>query len=186
MSAEASAPDTGTPEMRSPAGGPLRHLVRAERVMCMLLLTAILVVLAIQIFYRFVLSSPLTWTDETSRFLLVWLTFMAAGWVTARDEHIAMNLFTGRGSPRTQRTVNYVAAGAPTLAGLCLVVIGVDPIVRSLGTGATATEVPMAVVYAGPLVGGLLICLHGLVNLRRVHRGEDVGGTRVTEHGTIS
>jgi TRAP-type C4-dicarboxylate transport system permease small subunit len=146
------------------------RLVRLERVMSAALMAGILILLSAQVFARYVLDAPITWTDELARFSLVWLTFLAAGLVQASDEHIAVLVLTTRGGPRTQRAMKYFGSLVPLFIGLVWVYTGLEPVQRGLGTTATATGLPMAVVYASTLVGFTLIMIHSARNLARIHR----------------
>lgn len=42
-------------------------------------LAAITLVILLQVFYRYVLNSPLSWPEEAARYVMVWMTFPAAG-----------------------------------------------------------------------------------------------------------
>ena len=48
--------------------------------------------MTLQIFCRYVLNSPLSWTDEVSRYLFVWFTFMGVSYCTLTDNHIRIDI----------------------------------------------------------------------------------------------
>lgn len=144
-------------------------LVAAERVLCAALAAALLVLLSAQVFWRYVLDSPLTWTDELARFALVWLTFIGAGLVQVADEHIAVRLLVTKVSRRAQIALSYLTNGVPLLLGVAWIYYGLEPVSRGMNTTATATGLPMAVVYSATLVGFALIVVHSARNLLRIH-----------------
>jgi len=58
---------------------------------------AFLIVMSIivigQVFFRYLFNSPLDWTDETARFLMIYMTYLALPAVYLADKNIAMTLF---------------------------------------------------------------------------------------------
>lgn len=42
------------------------------------LMAAMTAIILLQVFYRYVLNQPLSWTEEVSRFMMVWMTFLIA------------------------------------------------------------------------------------------------------------
>ena len=42
------------------------------------LIALMMIVILIQVFFRYVLNNSLVWPEETARFLMVWMTFIAA------------------------------------------------------------------------------------------------------------
>jgi TRAP-type C4-dicarboxylate transport system permease small subunit len=73
----------------------LRRLVRVEQGIAIGLLGVILVSMGSQIIARYVFGKPLSWSEEVARLAMIWLTFTAAGFVAARNQHIAVDLFAG-------------------------------------------------------------------------------------------
>lgn len=73
----------------------LRRLVRVEQGIAIGLLGVILVSMGSQVIARYVFGKPLSWSEEVARLAMIWLTFTAAGFVAARNQHIAVDLFAG-------------------------------------------------------------------------------------------
>jgi len=53
-------------------------------------LGAVIVLNAIAVFQRYVLTDPIGWSEELMRFSLAWLTYLAIGPCLFRNEHMAM------------------------------------------------------------------------------------------------
>src|ERR1700693_204425 len=60
-----------------------------------------IVILASSVLFRYVLRSPLVWSDELATILLLWLAMLGAGLAYRRGEHIRMTALVRRGKPRT-------------------------------------------------------------------------------------
>jgi TRAP-type C4-dicarboxylate transport system permease small subunit len=76
---------------------------------CFVLLMFISVLL--QVFYRYVLQSPLTWTEEVARYSFIWTVLLGAAFAVRRKEHVAMNLLFDRFPKSVQRYVTVVING---------------------------------------------------------------------------
>ena len=50
----------------------------AFRVTALTLVAAMTFVILLQVFFRYVLNSPLSWPEETARYMMVWMTFLVA------------------------------------------------------------------------------------------------------------
>jgi TRAP-type C4-dicarboxylate transport system permease small subunit len=51
---------------------------------------AICVVMAAQVFYRYVLNDSLLWSEEVSVWVMVWMVFLAAPVLTLHNEHVTV------------------------------------------------------------------------------------------------
>jgi TRAP-type transport system small permease protein len=55
------------------------------------LLAAACILICVQVFYRYILEAPLTWSEEILRFLFVWLSFLGATIVFRRGGHFRLD-----------------------------------------------------------------------------------------------
>lgn len=58
-----------------------------------LMLVAMTVAVFAQVFFRYVLRSPLSWPEETARMLIVWLSFLGGYMALRERRHIGFSLF---------------------------------------------------------------------------------------------
>ncbi|MBY5944873.1 TRAP transporter small permease [Photobacterium rosenbergii] len=70
---------------------PLSRLLRHVAGILLLLMTAIVVA---QVLFRYVFNIPLSWTDESSRFLMIYMTYLCLPFVYLADKNIAMTFLT--------------------------------------------------------------------------------------------
>ena len=72
---------------------------------------AVLVLLALSINFevvmRYFLGSPTSWVVDFSQYALVYITFLAAAWVLAREGHVRIELLVNRLSPKVQRLLKF-------------------------------------------------------------------------------
>ena len=88
-----------------------KRLIRViEITLAVLLLVAVLFILA-QVFFRYVLHHPLDWTEQSSRYLFIWMMMLGASVVFYRDSAMSFDLILNSVKPRAQfvlKTVIYV------------------------------------------------------------------------------
>ncbi len=63
-----------------------------EKYCCDFLMVFLVVLLSIQVFYRYLLGTGVAWSEELSRFVFVWTVFLAASYVTQRQQHIRVTV----------------------------------------------------------------------------------------------
>lgn len=66
------------------------RLMASFRIVAGILFAMIIVLTIVQVFCRFVLDSPLIWSEELSRLLFVWMTMFGAPVLTYRRTHLAI------------------------------------------------------------------------------------------------
>ena len=148
-------------------GGRLGRVLRAieigEATAGGLLLLAILVLVMIQVIVRFSPLGGWAWTGELARFSLMWLTFILAGYLLGRDQHISLDVIDHILSDRGRRAV--LIFSHLVVAAICVALVyeGVDLVQAQSRIRSTAAEIPMSLVYAIPTLGFALTALRALI-----------------------
>lgn len=125
---------------------------------CCALVTAILVCVSLGVLTR-TLGDPLIWTDELSRFLMVWLAVF--GWVAATRKriHVRIRFFQDRLPARGHRATEVAIQSAMTLFGALVAGYGVGLIGKNSDLEATSLPVSMAWMYMPMVLGGAITAL---------------------------
>ena len=61
------------------------------------------VLVAVQVFFRYVLNQSLFWSEELARYLLVWLTFLGASSAYHRHAHPGVDILYNRMAPTLRK-----------------------------------------------------------------------------------
>lgn len=102
---------------------PQLYLERIENTVLTVLLSAILILIIAQVYFRFFTESSLTWSEELSRFLAVWLVFLGSTVALRRNLHIQMdNLYDV--IPRKIGLILYAIRNVVVLAFLVIILFG--------------------------------------------------------------
>ena len=134
---------------------------RAVAVAALWLLVALLVVVTLGVITR-ALDDPLIWTDEVSRFLMIWLA--CAGWLlaTRHRAHIRIRYFADLLPAVPKRAVEFTLQAAVAMFGALVARHGWTLVLRNLELEATTLPIPMAVMYAPLLLAGLVTLVQAL------------------------
>ncbi|MBT4089744.1 MAG: TRAP transporter small permease [Deltaproteobacteria bacterium] len=60
------------------------------------LIALMMIVILIQVFFRYVLNNSLVWPEETARFLMVWMTFIAAPIAYRMGLNVSLDFVLGK------------------------------------------------------------------------------------------
>ena len=122
-----------------------------------LLLAAMVVVTATQVFFRYALNQPLTWSEELSRYLFIWIVFLAAWAAFRRGLHLGVNAVVGL-LPPVGLAVMARIIEAIILAFLLAALSAADQVLTITGRQTSPTlGLPMDVVYAAFPVAAVLM-----------------------------
>ena len=144
-----------------------------ENAVIILGLSAMFLILLAQVIMRYVFSRPLTWSEEAARFIFVYVSFIVISYAYRQKGHIRMevvvNLF-----PQAVRRGLEVLINLGTIALFCYMIpfsfrfIGIQA-----GVKATATHIPMSIVYTALPLGMALSCVRLLISSLRIVWGEE-------------
>jgi TRAP-type C4-dicarboxylate transport system permease small subunit len=96
---------------------------------------------------------------------LIWLTFVASGFVTADREHIVVDVIPRRLGTRVRRMLDRLAGGLVLVTCLLLLVGGFRFVWRVWPVASPAIGVSKSVWYAAASFGLALMSLHTVVQL---------------------
>ncbi len=119
----------------------------------------------LQVISRYVFNTPFSWTEELARFMLLWFTFVSAGFVMARRIHIAVDLLASKlGRKGTIVLDTFALITVFATAGV-LAVAGAEFAAGANRLLAPATGLPMSVVYFAAVTGFALIFFHAALHI---------------------
>jgi TRAP-type C4-dicarboxylate transport system permease small subunit len=133
---------------------------KAAGIIACALVTALLACVSLGALTRS-LGNPLIWTDELSRFLMVWLAVF--GWVIASRKriHVRIRFFQDRLPKRAHKGAELAIQSAMTVFGALVAAYSVGLIGRNHDLEATTLPISMAWMYAPMVLGGAITALQG-------------------------
>jgi C4-dicarboxylate transporter DctM subunit len=135
------------------------------------LLVGTVAIAFVQVVFRYVLNSALSWPEEMARFAFVWFVFLGAAMVTRRSRHIVIDLLPRGLGPRALRVHACAARIVSAAAAVFLVVYGVDLVLKSTYV-SPALQWPYTYLYlAVPSGAGISLALLALEPVAGFERG---------------
>lgn len=141
-------------------------VTRGVEVITVLLLLILVGLVSAQVFMRYVMHSPLTWSEEAARITFVWLTFIGAGLAFQRRENLRIQILPDA-LPLKPRLWLRLAMYLVEVAFMGLVLYQSVPLLQRLYPAHTpALEWSQDAFYGGVAGGGLVIFGYALVGIK--------------------
>lgn len=121
-----------------------------------------------QVFSRYLLSSPSSFTDELAGFLLIWVGVLGAAYVAGRQEHLAIDILIQKSSPARQKKLHYFIYSVIFLFALFVMVVGGVILMYSrfvLQVKSAALQLPLGYVYSILPISGLIIMYYEVLHI---------------------
>ncbi|HHB79869.1 MAG TPA: TRAP transporter small permease [Saprospiraceae bacterium] len=149
--------------------GALRKTVNnvLEKVLIFLMGILVLDVLW-QVFSRYLLSSPSSFTDEMAGFLLIWVGLLGAAYVSGRNEHLAIDLLIQKSTPERQRLLHKIISVLIIFFAITVLIIGGSWLAYTrfaLDVRSAALDLPLGYVYLVLPFSGFLILFFSVSDL---------------------
>ena len=135
---------------------------RAVEYVVSLMLLVMVIVVFLQVIFRFVLHSSLPWSEELSRYILVWISFLGASIGVRRGAHIGVEVVTNLLPYGLKKGVSLLATLCAAAFFVLMVVYGYKILSIVSGQLSPAMEISMAIPYSSIFVGGILMFLYSI------------------------
>lgn len=144
-------------------------------------IVALVAVMSLQIVSR-VFFTATSWTEETARYLLIWLTFLGACLAYHRGRHIAVTVL-GDGLPPSGRRICQGLIALVTIAFMAILLqVGLDYMELQSFQQSAALRMPMSTVYSVMPLSAAIMAYMALIDLLEAVLGErpDTTGQRTS------
>jgi TRAP-type C4-dicarboxylate transport system permease small subunit len=128
-------------------------LERVLKIALAVLLTAMTIIVVVGIAARYILLVSIPWTEELSRYLMIWTGFVGFGVAYRKKELISVKLFVDRLPPHLLRIAFLVSDIACSIFLIIVVVYGIKLCVMNVYQVSPALRVSMAIIYAAIPLG---------------------------------
>lgn len=148
-------------------------LNKVLEIFLVILMSVLVVDVLWQVFSRYLLASPSSFTDELAGFLLIWVGVLGAAYVAGRKEHLAIDILIQRSPPARQRRLLYLIHSLIFLFALSVMVTGGFILVYSrfvLQVKSAALQLPLGYVYIVLPISGLIIMFYEVLHILNLKR----------------
>jgi len=136
------------------------HLEKGKTFFITVLLFILVITVFLQIFTRFVLLKPLTWTEEVARFCFIWLIFMGASINVRKRAHFALELFSPKLPSGYRIFLRLLIHFLVGIFALSLSILGWIFFKVGINRMSPTVEISMAYIYAAIPLSGLFMLIY--------------------------
>lgn len=146
---------------------------RALEIAVALALAGMTAVIFLQVLVRFVFA-PLNlpvhapWTEELSRYLMIWAVFIGAALVARRADALAVEALVSAVPPVAGRGIKVLAHLLSLFFYGCVFVIGLKMAQFGMTETAPVLKLPMVWIYAAMSTGAVLTIMNGVALLAEI------------------
>ncbi len=134
-----------------------------------------------QIFTRFILNNPSTFTDEALRYILIWAGLLGSAYCFCTDEHLSLTLVTDRvhGVPALILTIFIEAM---TIFFVCYVFIyGGWKLTMNATNISSVMHIPFRILYSVLPISGVFIILARILKYAVMYQDYKEGKNKTPE-----
>jgi TRAP-type C4-dicarboxylate transport system permease small subunit len=121
-----------------------------------------------QVFTRFILNKPSTWTEELAIFMLIWVSLLGSAVALGRGAHLGIDYFVGKLPARARLSTEVFVFFCVSAFSLLVMFIGGIDLVRStleMGQESSALRVKVGYVYLAIPISGFFLTLYAVIGL---------------------
>ena len=135
-------------------------LNKSIRVLTILCLSVLTILVPIEVFLRYLFGKSLYITEEFTRYLMVWVVFLASSLAIREDSHISIGIFVNRFRGRTRSWINLIAHILLVIFLVFLIIEGVIALRFQMDQIIPSLEIPIFWFYLAIPVGSFLMILN--------------------------
>jgi len=121
---------------------------------------------------RYVFGFSVTWAEEFSQYLMVWIAFIAGGLALREGRHVAVEMLQDMLSPRSKRRLRILVAGLMAVFFATVAVLGVLFADFAADLQTPMMNISLAIPYACVPIGMIFLFVHLLFIWRGYVAGE--------------
>jgi TRAP-type C4-dicarboxylate transport system permease small subunit len=132
-----------------------------------LLMAAMVLNVLWQVFTRFILGRPSSYTEEAARYLMIWVGLLGAAYAAGQKAHLALDLITARLQGARKRTSEIFIQSVGLIFALTMIGGGsrLVYIQLTLGQQSAALQLKVGYVYLAVPLAGFFIAIYSAMAL---------------------
>lgn len=134
--------------------------VALNRWMLIVLLGAMSIIVFSNVVVRYLTNASIPWSEEVSRHMMIWLTFLGSGLVLRCGGHIAIDNLQDALSVCSARALRGVVLLLTVVFLSLLAYYGYIYVGRTMLQTTAATEIPFGYIYAAMPIGCVFMLVH--------------------------
>lgn len=143
-----------------------------------ILYLTMIIVIFLQVFFRFVIEASLSWSEELARYIMAYAVFIGAAIAAKEGAHIGINVVVGALPKPFNKYMRVIALFISFIFSVVLVYLSALIVMFLIKTGqkSPAMLIPIWIAYFAVPLGGVLMSIRFLQSTYRQFNQE--GGVR--------
>jgi len=131
-----------------------------------------------QVFARYILKNPLVWSEELSRYLMIWIVFLGTAIALRKGLLISVEVIQQLVPKMVKKVLEVITVLVNLVLLFILIKYGFGIMTNLVGQTTGAMDIPVAWTYAAIPVGAILAFLNSIVVLIEIftEKGEEKSG----------
>lgn len=130
----------------------LAKIIRVVEKILMVLLGIAIVIIAAQVFWRYVLTDPLNWSEQTARCLFVWMMMLSVPVLFYRRGAVAFDLLLDSMPRKVQDILRIFIQLVILFFAAFYLKSSIELMIQARGRILSGLEIPMNLMYVAPPV----------------------------------
>lgn len=121
-----------------------------------------------QVLSRYVVQNPSSFTDELSRYMLIWLGMLGAAFVAGKDQHLAIDILPKKLTGKPKLKLLILINTLVLLFALIAMVLGGGNLVYItyiLEQKSATLQIPLAYIYTIVPISGILVVYYQIFQI---------------------
>ncbi|MEK9603308.1 MAG: TRAP transporter small permease [Flavobacteriaceae bacterium] len=123
-----------------------------------------------QVFSRYILANPSSFTDELARYLMIWVGVLGAAYVAGKGNHVAITYFSEKFNSANRKKVDVIinlTILSFAILGMLIGGVRLVYITLVLEQLSPSLKIPLGIVYAVIPISGILIIFYKILDLKK-------------------
>ena len=148
---------------------------KVEELIAVVGLSVMTVITLVAVFFRYVLQSPIIWSEEAARYLMVWSTMLGISIATRQKAHLGIDIFVSMAPKKLQRALEIFSTLMMIVMFVFLTIISIVFIQSAIRTGNVSPmlRIPFYIIYLALPLGFGLSAVRSIQDLVDVIKGVD-------------
>lgn len=150
----------------------LKAINRSIKVICIILLAIMAILTFVQVIFRYIIQSSLSWSEELITYMFIWLTFLAATIAVKEDRHLRITMFVDIFKNNRQISKIFkIIADLLCMGYMCVLLIkGINAAGESFRIGQVSSSmefIPMGFLYLAIPISSLIMLVYFGSNIKK-------------------
>lgn len=133
-------------------------------------LSILVVLVVMQVFFRFVINFSMGWSEELARYLLIWIAWIAASFAVHKNAHIRVEILKDMFKTKTKQILEFLVLIICFGFAVFLAVEGTKFIlaIKTTMQVSPSLKLNMWIVYLAVPIGGVLMAIRFIQQMIKI------------------